>query len=133
MSTSSLCTVTARYFAGSSSAPKVSGDRSPERIASRIACIVVLLWSSDVRLTVRRHRILVVAPTDPKPTLRGGPYWASSEIWADVAGSTSSTRMPPASLGWMKLTRLFAVPRRGASYSRRIPVSYTHLRAHETD
>src|SRR5674476_1618073 len=27
---SSLCTVTARYFAGSSSAPKVSGDRSPE-------------------------------------------------------------------------------------------------------
>jgi hypothetical protein len=33
----------------------------------------------------------------------------------EVAGSTSSTRMPPASLGWMKLTRLPAVPRRGAS------------------
>src|SRR5665647_3133777 len=43
MSTSSLCTVTARYFAGISSAAKVSGERSPERIASRMACIVVLL------------------------------------------------------------------------------------------
>ena len=30
-------------------------------------------------------------------------------------GSTSSTRTPPASLGWMKLTRLSLVPRRGAS------------------
>ena len=40
-----------------------------------------------------------------------------------AAGSTSSTRMPPASLGWMKLIRLPAVPRRGSSYSRRIPRS----------
>ena len=32
-----------------------------------------------------------------------------------VAGSTSSISTPPASLGWMKLIREFAVPRRGAS------------------
>jgi hypothetical protein len=32
-----------------------------------------------------------------------------------AAGSTSSMRTPPASLGWMKLIREFAVPRRGAS------------------
>jgi 5-oxoprolinase (ATP-hydrolysing) len=31
------------------------------------------------------------------------------------AGSTSSTSTPPASLGWMKLTRLFEVPRFGSS------------------
>ncbi len=30
-------------------------------------------------------------------------------------GSTSSTRTPPASFGWMKLTRLSLVPRLGAS------------------
>lgn len=39
------------------------------------------------------------------------------------AGSTSSTSTPPASLGWMKLIREFAVPRRGASYSNRTPCS----------
>ena len=30
-----------------------------------------------------------------------------------MAGSTNSIRTPPASLGWMKLIREFAVPRRG--------------------
>ena len=40
-----------------------------------------------------------------------------------AAGSTSSTSTPPASLGWMKLIRESAVPRLGASYSRRTPRS----------
>ena len=39
----------------------------------------------------------------------------------EAAGSTSSTRIPPASLGWMKFTRLSEVPRRGASNNRRSP------------
>ena len=38
------------------------------------------------------------------------------QCWGELAaGSTSSTRTPPASLGWMKLTRLSLVPRLGVS------------------
>ena len=38
------------------------------------------------------------------------------QCWGELAaGSTSSTRTPPASLGWMKLTRLSLVPRLGMS------------------
>jgi hypothetical protein len=40
-----------------------------------------------------------------------------------AAGSTSSMSTPPASLGWMKLIRAFAVPLRGVSYSNRTPWS----------
>ena len=39
----------------------------------------------------------------------------ASSVVESAAGSTSSTSTPPASLGWMKLIREFAVPRRGAS------------------
>ena len=39
------------------------------------------------------------------------------------AGWTSSTSTPPASFGWMKLTRLSDVPRRGTSNSR---VNFIH-------
>src|SRR4051794_11325122 len=47
---------------------------------------------------------------------RAGTQW-------DAAGSTSSTRTPPASLGCTKLTREPAVPRRGSSYNSRRPRS----------
>src|SRR5450631_1055276 len=160
MSTSSLCTVTARYLAGISSAEYVSGDLSPERIASRMACIVVLLrtggqvgtcclrLSAGCAETLLGCKLLVSGPegkghlnfvpgdlahrsahhgqtvVDARPSFlsqvmialsrRSSPVVHPSRVApparltqpaGEGAGSTSSTRIPPASLGWMKLTR----------------------------
>jgi GH15 family glucan-1,4-alpha-glucosidase len=46
---------------------------------------------------------------------------STAQLVGGAAGSTSSTSIPPASLGWMKLTRLSEVPRRGASNNSRSP------------
>ena len=75
----------------------------------------VVVWPADLGESAVRgppalaHAVLG-QPCEPRPDEKVVLGQCSS-----AAGSTSSMSTPPASLGWMKLIREFAVPRRGAS------------------
>ena len=73
----------------------------------------VVVWPADVgrrgRSSALAHRMLE-APGHAQPDAK--VVLANQD---SGAGSTSSISTPPASLGWMKLIRELAVPRRGSS------------------
>src|SRR5690242_579006 len=99
----------------------VSPDRRDRRhVGSR--AVSPQLVSADVTEAFARDGVVLVRGAfDPaevevaEPVVPGGLGGLVPAVaqWPSAAGSTSSTSTPPASLGWMKLTRLPAVPRFG--------------------
>ena len=74
---------------------------------------LVAFLANDSGLAIPAFVALVLAPllvaAGPEGALPPSRQWVSA-----AAGSTSSTRMPRASLGWMKFTRELLVPRLGS-------------------
>ena len=76
----------------------------------------VVVWPADAgEHAARRPAALAYAVLDATAPTAARRASGLSRSVTQAAGSTSSISTPPASLGWMKLIREFAVPRRGTS------------------
>src|SRR5690606_8969398 len=95
----------------------VTGDRRDGRLDLQLA--VRHQWAGRSAVAaLRLHRPRDRCPQPSAPAGRDAalaPRRPAPQVCAALECSTISTRMPPASFGWMKLTRLLLVPRFGTS------------------